>query len=58
MKEIRNNSVALDYLIMKIGNYDCSLIKTFMEDIKKAKEMEEAALQFAFETGVLVQAQK
>ena len=51
MKEVRANSVGLDYLIMKLGNYDANLIKLFIKDIKKAQELEEEALQFAFSEG-------
>ena len=51
MADVRANSIALDYLVMKIGNYDANLIETFMEDIKKAKEMESDALEYAWSAG-------
>ena len=55
MADVRANSIALDYLVMKIGNYDANLIETFMEDIKKAKELEAKALVDAYEMGMYEQ---
>ena len=48
-------SAGLDYLIMKMGNYNSDLIATFMADIKKAKELEAEALVDAYEMGMYEQ---
>ena len=55
IQESPDFSVGLDYLIMKIGNYNSDLIKTFIDDIKKAKELEAEALSSAYEMGMYEQ---
>ena len=55
MTNLTVTSVGLDYLIMKMGNYNSDLIATFMADIKKAKELEAEALVDAYEMGMYEQ---
>ncbi len=55
MTNLTITSVGLDYLIMKMGNYNSDLIATFMADIKKAKELEAEALVDAYEMGMYEQ---
>ena len=55
MTNLTVTSVGLDYLIMKMGNYNSDLIATFMADIRKAKELEAEALVDAYEMGMYEQ---
>jgi len=55
MTNLTVTSVGLDYLIMKMGNYNSDLIATFIADIKKAKELEAEALVDAYEMGMYEQ---
>ena len=55
MTNLTVSSIGLDYLIMKMGNYNSDLIATFMADIRKAKELEAEALVDAYEMGMYEQ---
>lgn len=52
LHDVKQSGSAIDWLIVKMGNRSTELISTFLEDLKRAKELESQELEEAYVAGI------